>query len=120
MSCSAAQSMSCSAAHSTARLYRLTDMLVLLLQVTDEQLDEVVSHFVAAAQAAQQACGGGGDSAHLTLAGFLAASEQSQVSICPTATADLLVAPVWRLRLQRRTSKPAAGGLHTSSATWLH
>ena len=69
-------------------------MVVLLLQVTDEQLDEMVAHFVAAAQAAQQAGGGAGDGAHLTLAGFLAASEQSQVSTGLTATADLLVAPV--------------------------
>ena len=61
-------------------------MLVLLLQVTDEQLDQMVSHFVTAAQAAQQADGGDGDGAHLTLAGFLAASEQSQVSVCLLAT----------------------------------
>lgn len=86
--------MSCCAAHRTTQLQGLTDMLVLLLQVTDEQLDEMVSQFVAAAQAAQQADGGAGDGAHLTLAGFLAASEQSQVSIGLTPTAHLLVAPV--------------------------
>ena len=108
--------------HTALRQFQgLTDMLVLLLlQVTDEQLDAMVSHFAAAAQAAQQAGGGGGDGAHLTLAGFLAASEQSQVGICLTATADNLDAPVirwWLVIVAAEINQQAIGGkgLHLSS-----